>query len=89
MAKGNIASLVRPPCLYGYRVKKGFVLVTRYIAERTDLNAYSLDHNVTPVRANLCEDGKYYIGNQVLKIGYRDEHYMTILFSLTMSFGII
>ncbi|AKD53532.1 hypothetical protein [Spirosoma radiotolerans] len=64
-------------------VKKNYVLVTRDIAERTDQNfekgpqeyAYQLDPDATPVRANLRKEGKYYIGNQALKIGYRNEHY--------------
>lgn len=64
-------------------IKKNYVLVTRDIAQRTDQNfengpqeyTYKSDLDVTPVRANLRKDGKYYMGNQVLKIGYRNEHY--------------
>jgi hypothetical protein len=64
-------------------VKKTYVLATRDIAERTDQNfergpqeySYQTDPEASPVRANLRKDGKYYIGNQVLKIGYRNEHY--------------
>ncbi|WP_020606399.1 hypothetical protein [Spirosoma spitsbergense] len=64
-------------------IKKNYVLVTRDIAERIDRNfengpqeySYQNDPDAKPVRANLRKDGKYYIGNQVLKIGYRNEHY--------------
>lgn len=64
-------------------VKKSYVLVTRDIAERTDQNfergpqeyTYQNAPDATPARANLRKDGRYYIGNQVLKIGYRNEHY--------------
>ncbi|GAB4008951.1 hypothetical protein GCM10028808_16090 [Spirosoma migulaei] len=64
-------------------VKKNYILVTRDIAERVDQNfekgpqeyKYQLDPDAAPVRANLRKDGKYYIGDQVLKIGYRHEHY--------------
>ena len=64
-------------------VKKNHVFVTRDIAERTDQNfekgpqeyTYQTDPDATPIRATLHKSGKYYIGNQVLQIGYRNEHY--------------
>jgi hypothetical protein len=64
-------------------IKKTYLLATRDIVERTDQNfekdpqeyTYQIDPDATPVRANLRKDGKYYIGDQVSKIGYRNEHY--------------
>jgi len=64
-------------------VKKNYILVTHDIAKRTDQNfergpqeyTYQTDFDATPVRANLRKDGNYYIGNQVLKVGYRNEHH--------------
>jgi hypothetical protein len=64
-------------------IKKNYILATRDIAERTDQSfengpqeyTYQRDSDATPVRANLRKDGMYYMGNQVLKIGCRNEHY--------------
>lgn len=83
---GDGATLLQWSDRHAYTVveiKKNYVLVTRDIAERTDQNfekgpqeyAYQSDSDATPVRANLRKDGKYYIGNQVLKIGHRNEYY--------------
>lgn len=64
-------------------VKKNYILATRDVAERIDQTfekgpqkySYQSDPDATPVRANLRKDGKYYVGNQVLVVGYRNEHY--------------
>lgn len=63
-------------------VKKTYLLVTRDIVERTDRNfekgpqeyLYETDINARPQRANLRKDGNYYLGGQVLKVGYRNEY---------------
>lgn len=63
-------------------VKKTYLLATRDIVERTDRNfekgpqeySYQTNSEAIPERANLRKDGKYYIGGQVLKVGYRNEY---------------
>ena len=64
-------------------VKKNYVLATRDNVERTDRNfekgpqeySYRPDPEASVERANLRKDGNYYIGDQVLKVGYRNEYY--------------
>lgn len=63
-------------------VKKTYLLATRDIAERTDQNfekgpqeyTYHIDLEALPQRANRRKDGNFYIGGQVLKVGYRNEY---------------
>ena len=63
-------------------VKKTYLLATYDIVERTDRNfengpqeySYQTDPDALPERANLRKDGDYYVGGQVLKVGYRNEY---------------
>lgn len=63
-------------------VKKTYILATRDNVERTDRNyqegpqeySYQTDPEAVPERANLRKDGNYYIGDQALKVGYRNEY---------------
>lgn len=64
-------------------VRKKYILVSRDIAERTDQNfergpqeyIYRTDPDAEVLKAYLRKDGNYYIGNMVLKVGYRNEYY--------------
>ena len=63
-------------------VKKNYVLATRDEVQRTDQNfekgpqeySYQTHPEALVERANLKKDGQYYIGRQVLKVGYRNEY---------------
>lgn len=64
-------------------VEEKYILVTRDIAERTDRNfevgpqeySYSQDPEAEIQTAVLKKDGNYYLGGQVIKVGYRNENY--------------
>lgn len=59
------------------------IMVTRDNAERTDKNfevgpqeySYSLDPEAEIQKAILEKDGNYYLGGQVIKVGYRSENF--------------
>jgi hypothetical protein len=83
---GDGATLIHWSDRHAYtivEVKKTYVIAKRDIAERVDKNfeqgpqeyTYKTDVDALPERANLRKDSKYYIGDQVLNIGYRREHY--------------
>lgn len=63
-------------------VNKTYIIATRDKVERTDRNyqkgpqeySYRTDPEAVPERANLRKDGNYYIGGQVIRIGYRNEY---------------
>lgn len=64
-------------------VGQNHILVTRDNAERTDENfevgpqeySYSIDPDAEIQKAVLKKDGNYYLGGQVIKVGYRSENY--------------